>query len=134
MSDTPDLKNLKDATSEVLQRTVPDRLDDAQQNDSRLAESVSEATDDSEECRDQLSPFAGNITAILRSAEREISSFYQAVLRTYGATQAREAAEDWLESMDHAAAPPDDTIRYWRQVTIAAADRLATRICNVAEA
>jgi hypothetical protein len=73
---------------------------------------------------------AENITAILQRAEHELYSFYHAVLSEYGETEARMAAEDWLEPIEGIQARPDDTVRYWRRLTIAAASRLATRFCN----
>jgi hypothetical protein len=68
---------------------------------------------------------------ILASAKRECGSFYQAVFMTFGAAEARAAVDDWLDITERMEAVPDGTIRYWRQVTILAVDRLATRICNL---
>ncbi len=72
-----------------------------------------------------------DLALILINAKREIGSFYQAVLKTYGAAEARAAAMDWLDIMESLETLPDKTIRYWRRVTILAADRLATRICSL---
>lgn len=69
---------------------------------------------------------------ILRSAEKEITSFYGAVWELYGKEQAQKAALDWIEVMEATTTPPDETIAYWRRVTILAADRLASRICHPA--
>ncbi len=66
----------------------------------------------------------------LKNAEREISSFYRAVLELHGKQQAQKAARDWIELMEAMTSPMDATIRYWRRVTILAADRLASRICH----
>lgn len=70
-----------------------------------------------------------NPAVILANAEREIGSFYQAVLLGYGADEANTAMKDWLDIAGHLEPLPDEPIRYWRQVTILAADRLASRIC-----
>jgi len=133
MSEALYQKHLNAATQQVRHRDALNRLDDPHQGDSGVVESVSGATND-EGFGEQLPPMVDRIAGVLRSAEREISSFYQAVLRTYGVTQARVAAEDWLELMEHSETPTGDPVRYWRRVTITAADRLATRICNLAEA
>ncbi len=66
----------------------------------------------------------------LKNAEKEISSFYRAVLELHGKQQAQDAARDWIELMEAMTSPIDETIRYWRRVTIIAADRLASRICH----
>ncbi len=67
---------------------------------------------------------------VLKSAEREIASFHRAVSELYGSEMAQKAVLDWLEVMEGMTIPPDDTIAYWRRVTIFAADRLAIRICQ----
>ncbi len=66
----------------------------------------------------------------LKNAEKELSSFYRAVLELHGKEQAQKAARDWIEFLEAMTSPVDETIRYWRRVTILAADRLASRICH----
>jgi hypothetical protein len=75
-----------------------------------------------------------DLASILANAKREIGSFYQAVLLTYGAAEARAAAKDWLDIMESLETLPNKTGRYWRRVTILAADRLATRVCSLRSA
>ena len=63
----------------------------------------------------------------MRMAERHLAAFARAVHELYGAEQARQSAEDWLEELElmdwlEGEAPN------WRQITIAAAARLADRI------
>jgi hypothetical protein len=61
-------------------------------------------------------------------AERELASFTAAVTESYGAAQARFAAEDWLQESDLMDSPPRSEVRDWRSVTIAASARLASRV------
>lgn len=77
---------------------------------------------------------ADNMAGMVAKAEREVSSFYQAVLMTYGQDEAMASVRDWLDIMESLESIPDQTIRYWRRVTILAAERLATRICRVQQA
>jgi len=64
---------------------------------------------------------------LLASAERELSAFVIAVDELFGAEQARQAAENWMEELERtdwlSQAPAID----WRKVTIAAAARLVDR-------
>jgi hypothetical protein len=61
-------------------------------------------------------------------AERELSSFINAVTELFGAEQAQVATEDWLEEAELMDSAPRSISRDWRSVTIAAAARLANRI------
>ena len=61
-------------------------------------------------------------------AERELASFLAAVTELYGPSQARFAAEDWLEEADLMDSPPRSEVRDWRSVTVAASARLASRV------
>ena len=61
-------------------------------------------------------------------AERELSSFIEAVTELYGPEQARVSARDWLDESDSMDSPPFSTEREWRAVTIAASARLARRL------
>lgn len=60
-----------------------------------------------------------------RLAERELSAFVSAVTELFGPELARASAEDWLEVIDSL---PLLTSSDWRSVTVAASDRLASRI------
>lgn len=65
---------------------------------------------------------------VLPIAEKELAAFARAVTELFGAEQARRAVEDWIEELELSewptgSAPPD-----CRQVTIAAAARLANRV------
>jgi hypothetical protein len=65
---------------------------------------------------------------LLPSAENELAAFARAVQELFGAEQARQSIDDWmdeLETMDwwSQGAMPD-----WRALTIAAAVRLASRV------
>jgi len=65
---------------------------------------------------------------VLPIAEKELAAFARAVTELFGAEQARRAVEDWMEELELSdwptgSAPPD-----CRNVTIAAAARLANRI------
>lgn len=61
-------------------------------------------------------------------AEREFSSFIAAVTKLYGQEQAVRSAEDWLDELDLMERPPRSESRDWRAVTIAASNRLASRL------
>jgi len=61
-------------------------------------------------------------------AERELSAFVGAVAQLYGPEQARLSAEDWLQEAALIDTPPRSTSRDWRNVTIAASARLASRV------
>lgn len=66
-------------------------------------------------------------TGGLAAAERELSAFFRAVLELYGPEQAEASAEDWLRAlMDRCGLPASG--REWREVSIAAAARLAGRL------
>jgi len=61
-------------------------------------------------------------------AERELAAFTGAVNDLFGSEQARQSAEDWLEQLALIDWPTGETISDLRQITIAAAARLAGRI------
>src|SRR5271169_6958354 len=67
---------------------------------------------------------------ILR-AEKELSAFIAAVTELFGPEQASLSANDWLDELELLDGPPPFTTCDWRNVTIAASARLATRL-NVA--
>jgi len=61
-------------------------------------------------------------------AERELGAFLCTVKESYGSRQAALAAEDWLAELESV----DDVAGFdcndWRQITVAAAGRLAERL------
>ena len=65
---------------------------------------------------------------LLSMAERELAAFLRAVEESYGPQQAALSAEDWLEEFESFDRQPEITDSDWRQVTIAAAVRLANRL------
>jgi hypothetical protein len=65
---------------------------------------------------------------LLRTAERELSAFYTAILRRYGPEEARRAAYDWIEEMETMDWPLDGVVPNWRRVSIGAADCVAPRV------
>ncbi len=67
----------------------------------------------------------GNRVAL---AERELSAFTGAVNRLFGTEHAQQSAKDWAEELESVLWPLQEAIPDWRQLTIAAAARLARRI------
>lgn len=65
---------------------------------------------------------------LMLTAERELASFYEAVLRQYGLNEARKAAHRWIEELATADWPADGALPNWRRLTIVAAGFLACRI------
>ena len=61
-------------------------------------------------------------------AERELSSFIGAVMKSFGPEEAKLAAQDWLDESELMDWPPRSEDRNWRAVTIAASARLASRV------
>ena len=66
---------------------------------------------------------------LIRMAERELGAFVAAVTDSYGSEQASIAAGDWIEEFEATRELPGLTHRDWRLITMAAAGRLASRIC-----
>lgn len=62
-------------------------------------------------------------------AEKELAAFVAAVIELFGPEESLEAAEDWIEELDLLEWPTGNAKPDFRQVTIAAASRLAQRIC-----
>ena len=60
-------------------------------------------------------------------AERELSAFMLAVTELFGPEQARLSAEDWLDESEQMDSPQRATSRDWREVTVAASTRWASR-------
>jgi hypothetical protein len=61
-------------------------------------------------------------------AERELASFFGAVIELFGSDQARLSAEDWLDEAELMDSPPRSTGRDWRAITVSASARLAYRL------
>ena len=65
---------------------------------------------------------------VLPIAEKELAAFARAVTELFGAEQARRAVEDWMEELELSDWPTGSVPPDCRQVTIAAAARLANRV------
>jgi hypothetical protein len=60
----------------------------------------------------------------LALAERELSAFVTAVHQLFGADQASQAGDIWIEELERTDWPSEAPVIDWRKVTIAAAGRL----------
>ena len=60
----------------------------------------------------------------LALAERELSAFITAVYQLFGADQASQAGDIWIDELERADWPSEAPVIDWRKVTIAAAGRL----------
>ncbi len=67
-------------------------------------------------------------SSLLMEAEAHLGAFHQTVLRLYGPEEAQKAAEDWIHALE--SAPPCEEPIRWRQLSLAGADRLATRLAG----
>jgi hypothetical protein len=68
-----------------------------------------------------------SIAEHLASAERELSAFVTAVHQLFGAEQARQATDTWMEELERTDWPSESPRIDLREVTIAAAARLVGR-------
>jgi len=68
-----------------------------------------------------------SIAPLLASAEKELSAFFAAVHRLFGAEQARKAAENWIEELEETDWSSKASAIDWREVTIGAAARFVGR-------
>ena len=68
---------------------------------------------------------------LFTAAEKEMSSFVSAVESMFGTEQARQAANDWITELESYAPDPKNGVNPWREVSIAAASRLAERVCLI---
>jgi len=66
--------------------------------------------------------------AAVDGAGRELAAFAAAVRELFGAAQEEQAIEDWMQELESLNTPCTKG-RDWRQVSIAAAARLANRVC-----
>jgi hypothetical protein len=76
---------------------------------------------------DQEGGRARSTAQLLASAERELSSFVTAVDELFGAEQALQAAENWLEELVQTDWLSEASVIDWRRVTVAAAARFVSR-------
>jgi|HubBroStandDraft_6_1064221.scaffolds.fasta_scaffold153729_2 hypothetical protein len=81
---------------------------------------------------DQKGAHAPSMAQLFASAERELSAFITAVNTLFGAEQAQQAGEDWMEELEQTDFPSAAPVIRWRRVTIAAASRLAGRVNGLA--
>ena len=78
------------------------------------------------------------VAELMTAAETELAAYYDAVFRRYGLKEARKAAQDWIEELERSdwekwkSAPRHiaGSLPSWRDVTISAARRLATRVVH----
>ncbi len=64
---------------------------------------------------------------LVAMAERELSAFFNAVIRLFGSEEARRSAEDWLQKLIEVDGLPG-SIREWRLITAKVSARLASRV------
>ena len=69
-------------------------------------------------------------TDFVSTAEKELAAFVGAVSELFGTGQAEQAAEDWIRELEELDYLDEDEMPDWRQLTIAAAGRLANRACR----
>jgi hypothetical protein len=65
---------------------------------------------------------------LMATAERELAAFFNAVTELFGSEEARVSAEDWLQELEALDSLSQLTSRDWRDVTVAASERLASRL------
>ena len=71
---------------------------------------------------------SASLDGVIRTAEQELGAFFAAVTELFGPEQARLSVEDWLEELQSLDTLPGLKNCDWRQVTIAASIRLASRV------
>jgi hypothetical protein len=69
-----------------------------------------------------------SLDSLIRMAERELGAFFAAVTELFGPEQATLSVEDWLEELQSLHTLPGLRNCDWREVTVAALTRLATRV------
>src|SRR5713101_2373479 len=67
-----------------------------------------------------------SLTSFSYLAERGLSAFISAVDRLFGAEQARQSAQDWIEEPELMDWPSGEPIPDWRWATLGASARLGT--------
>ena len=68
-----------------------------------------------------------NCADLAKMAERELTSFFNAVASLFGDEQAELSAQEWLREVDKAEHLPEST-REWRRISLKVSSRLATRV------
>ena len=68
---------------------------------------------------------AERVNRLIVLAERELSAFFAAVNKDFGAEQASKSAIDWLEELEVMDWPTSEETPNWRQATLAASLRLS---------
>lgn len=66
--------------------------------------------------------------ATVDGAERELAAFAAAIREMFGVAQVEQGIEDWMQELE-SMNTPSANCQDWRQVSIAAAARLAHRVC-----
>ncbi len=69
-------------------------------------------------------------TELTMTAEGELAAFYKVVLSKYGAAEATQAAQDWIEAVETMDWQVGRIRSNCHKITILAASRLASRILN----
>jgi hypothetical protein len=67
------------------------------------------------------------VAALLPNGERELAAFARAVTEMFGSEQAGQSVKDWLQELQETDRPIDDRPINWRNLTVFAAARLASR-------
>ena len=70
----------------------------------------------------------GGLAHQVDMAQRELGAFLYVVSESYGPEEAAISADDWLDELTALDRVGDPTPSDWRLITIAAANRLATRV------
>jgi hypothetical protein len=65
---------------------------------------------------------------LVPDAEKELAAYASAVHELFGSEQARRSVEDWMAELQVLDWPNGEAAPVWRQVTIASAIRLASRV------
>ena len=68
------------------------------------------------------------VADLLAEGERELAAFARAVTEMFGSEQAGQSVEDWLEELQETDRPIGERPINWRDLTVFAAARLASRI------
>jgi len=79
---------------------------------------------------DEQQVFCRPDAELQEAAQRELAAFYAAVTEMYGPEEAMRAALGWIEKLERADQPVGGRPPDWREMTIAAAGGLASRVVN----
>ena len=67
---------------------------------------------------------------LMPAAEKELAAYAHAVREIYGAEQARQSVEHWMEELELRDWPVGGAIPNWRRITTRAAARLAAEVAS----